>query len=270
MKKIQFGYIAPMCYLDLIPENATFHLVLTHYLKDPTYLAFYKKKQERGDVIIADNMAFELKKSIPSAELIETIDKSGLQPTYVVAPDYPSQDWKVTWDSTLEFIEQVKGKPYKVMAVPQSTPGDVGGWLKGYLKMLEHPEIAVIGMSILGIPNAFKWKTGTDDISFNRLYATQYLLQNKLVVPGQKHHHYLGLGSGPRELILQRQLGLIDTNDSSSPIWHGHLGIAYDFSQSGLINGKTPIEVDFNCNTTDIRREFIEFNIEYMERVVLQ
>jgi hypothetical protein len=60
-------------------------------------------------------------------------------------------------------------------------------------------------------------------------------------------HHYLGLGQ-PRELILQRELGVIDSNDSSSPIWHGIVGVEYDNSWGGLVNGKSPIPVNFHFN----------------------
>ena len=61
MKKTKFGYIAPVEYLDLIPENATFHLILAHLLKDKKYATVYKEKADRGDVIICDKGAFEFK-----------------------------------------------------------------------------------------------------------------------------------------------------------------------------------------------------------------
>ena len=268
MKKIKYGYISPINYLHLIPEDQTFHLVLTHYLKNQTYLDFYKRKQERGDTIICDNMAFELKKSLPAEELISVVEASGLNPTYVVAPDYPYKDWKVTWDSTLAFIEEVKDKPYKVMAVPQSIEGDWTGWLRGYQLMANHPDIAVIGMSIIGIPNAFCKLTGTDDIAFNRIYATNYLLETGLANP-EKWHHYLGLGGGPREILIQRQLGLMDSNDSSSPFWHGYLGIDLDNSLWGLKDGKSPIEVDFHAPYEMGRVGTMQMNVEYMENKIL-
>lgn len=268
MKQIKFGYISPINYLHLIPENQTFHLVLAHYLKDPTYLAFYKKKQERGDTLICDNMAFELKRSIPAQELIKLIDDSGLNPAYVVAPDAPFEDWKVTWDTTLAFIEEVKGKPYKVMAVPQSLKGDWTGWLRGYQLMANNPDISIIGMSIIGIPNAFCELTGTDDIVFNRIYATNYLLETGLANE-EKWHHYLGLGGGPREIVIQRQLGLMDSNDSSSPFWHGYLGIEFDTSIWGLKNGKSSIEVDFHAPHIKGNEVAIQANIDYMENKIL-
>lgn len=269
MKKVKYGYISPIKYQHLIPESADFHLILAHLLDDNDYVEFYKKKIKRGDTVILDNSAFEFKRALSADEIFGFIERSGIEPTYVVAPDYPFEDWLVTYQSTLKFIEEVKDKPYKVMAVPQSKKGDWTGWLRCYYNMLHNPDIAVIGMSILGIPNAFCEVTGTSDIAFNRLYATRYILQNYLVEPGQKWHHYLGLGGGPREIMLQRQLGLMDSNDSSSPFWHGCLGIEFDDSIWGLRNGKSKIEVNFHTPHIKGVETVIKANIDYMENKIL-
>jgi hypothetical protein len=268
MKQIKYGYISPIKYQHLIPESADFHLILAHLLDNKEYVDFYKEKIKRGDTVILDNSAFEFKRALSAEEIFGFIERSGIEPTYVVAPDYPYQDWKVTWDSTLAFIEEVKGKPYKVMAVPQSREGDWTGWLRGYQLMANHPDIAVIGMSIIGIPNAFCKVTGTDDIAFNRIYATNYLLEKGLANQ-DKWHHYLGLGGGPREILIQRQLGLMDSNDSSSPFWHGYLGIGFDTSLWGLKYGKSSTEVDFHASYEMHKVGTIQMNIEYMESRIL-
>ena len=268
MKNIKYGYISPIKYQHLIPQSADFHLILAHLLDNKEYVNFYKEKIKRGDTVILDNSAFEFKRALSAEDIFGFIERSGIEPTYVVAPDYPYQDWKVTWDSTLAFIEEVKDKPYKVMAVPQSREGDWTGWLNGYTKMAAHPDIAVIGMSIIGIPNAFCKLTGTEDIAFNRIYATNYLLNTGLANHA-KWHHYLGLGGGPREILVQRQLGLMDSNDSSSPFWHGYLGIRLDSSLWGLKDGKSPIEVDFNAEYEMGRVGTIQMNIDYMETKIL-
>jgi hypothetical protein len=269
MKNIKYGYIAPIKYQHLIPESANFHLILAHLLDNKEYVDFYKAKIKRGDTIILDNSAFEFKRALSAEEIFGFIERSGIEPTYVVAPDYPYQDWKVTWDSTLAFIEEVKGKPYKVMAVPQSLKGDWTGWLRGYQLMANNPDISIIGMSIIGIPNAFCELTGTDDIAFNRIYATNYLLETGLANE-EKWHHYLGLGGGPREIIIQRQLGLMDSNDSSSPFWHGYLGIEFDNSIWGLKSGKSSTEVDFHAPHIKGNEVAIQANIDYMENKILQ
>ena len=271
MKKIKYGYISPIKYQHLIPEGADFHLILAHLLDDKEYVNFYKQKIKRGDTVILDNSAFEFKRALSAEEIFGFIERSGIEPTYVVAPDYPFQDWEVTWLSTYNFIQAVKGmgKSYKVMAVPQSKKGDHEGWIECYSRMVNDPDIAVIGMSILGIPNAFCKLTGTDDIAFNRIFATQYLLNNDIANPA-KWHHYLGLGGGPREILMQRQLGLMDSCDSSSAFWHGYLGIKFDDSIWGLKNGKSHIEVDFNTPYISSKAATIFDNINYMENVILK
>lgn len=269
MKKVKYGYIAPIAYQHLIPESADFHLILAHLLDDKDYVDFYKKKIERGDTVILDNSAFEFKRALSADEIFGFIERSGIEPTYVVAPDYPFQNWEVTWESTLRFIEQVKDKNYKVMAVPQSEKGDWYGWTEGYRKMASHPDIAAIGMSILGIPHAFCTLTGTDDIAYNRIFATNYLLERG-VVNKHKWHHYLGLGGGPREILIQRQLGVMDSNDSSSPFWHGYLGVEFDDSLWGLKYGKSPKEVNFNAPLSPDSEKHITNNVAYMENVILR
>ena len=268
MKKVKYGYISPIKYQHLIPENADFHLILAHLLDNKEYVDFYKSKINRGDVVILDNSAFEFKRALSAEEIFGFIERSGIEPTYVVAPDYPFQPWEVTWNSTLKFISEVKDKPYKVMAVPQSEKGDWRGWVECYTLMANHPDIAVIGMSILGIPNAFCSLTGTDDIAFNRIFATNYLLERN-IAEKSKWHHYLGLGGGPREILIQRQLGLMDSNDSSSPFWHGYLGIKLDSTIWGLKDGKSPIEVNFVAAYDELKEEAIKYNVDYMENVIL-
>ena len=269
MKKVKYGYISPIKYQHLIPENADFHLILAHLLDNEEYVNFYKEKIKRGDQVILDNSAFEFKRALSAEEIFGFIKRSGIEPTYVVAPDYPFQHWEVTWKSTLDFLNEVKNENYKVMAVPQSEKGHWQGWVECYKLMADHPDIHIIGMSILGIPNAFCSLTGTEDIAFNRIFATNYLLERG-IANKTKWHHYLGLGGGPREILIQRQLGLMDSNDSSSPFWHGYLGIELDNTLWGLKNGKSPIEVDFNAPYDEAREQAIKANVEYMENVILK
>jgi hypothetical protein len=125
MKKVKYGYISQIKYQHLIPENADFHLILAHLLDKQEYVDFYKEKIKRGDTVILDNSAFEFKRALSAEEIFGFIERSGIEPTYVVAPDYPFQEWQITMESTLAFIKEVKDKPYKVMAVPQSRKGDV-------------------------------------------------------------------------------------------------------------------------------------------------
>lgn len=248
MSQIKHAFIAPINYLSLIPQSSNFHLLLAHLLTDETYCRFYKDRKAKGDFIIIDNGAFEFKKPLQAEELYKLISESGVEPDVVVAPDYPFEDWTKTVESTRSFAKEYQkyfGDKVRLMAVPQSIKGDFEGWLQCYKELCKIDNVDFIGMSILGIPNAWCLCTGTEDISHNRLYATMYM-NNHNLIDNSKKHHYLGLGSNIRELALQRQLGVIYSNDSSSAIWHGILGIEYDNSAGGLINGKNETPVDFH------------------------
>lgn len=281
MKNFEFCYIAPTNYLHLIPQQSRRHLILAHLLKDETYAAFYRDKRARGDIIICDNGAFELGQSLPPNQLLDLIDQSGINPQYIVAPDYPNQPWYKTYSAAVEFVEIVKDRyastrevlsrevsmPH-IMAVPQSEQGDYKGWIKSYQLLSKYDGIDMIGMSILGIPNAFKALTLTDDIAFNRIYASVYLLQSG-IYNNQVQHHYLGLGGGPRELVVQKQIGIMDSNDSSSVFWHAIKGIPFDSTCWGLKDGKHKSEVDFNLPFDEKHVQLISKNIEYMEHAIL-
>lgn len=286
LKQIEFAYIAPRNCITP-PKTISqqpfewltqqpFHLLLAHLLDQTWYADFYKSSQPGRSLKILDNGAFERHVPMSMMEIGTLITESGVKPNVVVLPDYPFETGARTVDAAEKvlrdgFSPQARdGRTLcpNFMVVPQSKEGDWQDWVSTYCTLLRialrsfsfdreqfrgGQYISHIGMSILGIPNAFKSITGTDDILINRVFATQFLLNNPesrdliAAAKGKIKHHYLGLGQ-PREILLQRQLGLIDSNDSSSPIWHGLQGIAYDRSWGGLINGKSPVPVDFSVN----------------------
>lgn len=262
---IQHGFIAPTPYLHLIPEDCTFHLLLAHLLKDPAYSAFYRKRKEAGDFIIIDNGAFEFKKPLEVEEYYRLVSESGVIPDVVVAPDYPFQNWEKTVEETIKFVKEY-GNHFDVsktdiMAVPQSEAGDYKGWIKAYSEFSLIDDVSFIGMSIMGIPNAFKSLTGTDAISFNRIFASLYLKNNKIINMDKKHH-YLGCDE-PREILMQKEIGIAYSNDSSSAFWHAIHGISFDRSSGALINGKIKTPVDFDLSFDEAHTDNIMYNINY-------
>ena len=262
--------IAPTEYLHVIPKENTHHLLLAHLLEDKRYVDFYKERKEQGDFLFLDNGAFEFKRPLGSDELFRLCDKSGLVPDVIVAPDYPYQPWEVTVKSTEDFCKVYRehfGDETVVMAVPQSEKGDWKGWIECYNELSYMDDVWWIGMSILGIPNAFCSKTGTEDISFNRTYATQYLKELHLIKPSNVRHHYLGCGD-PRELMMMEIQGVADTNDSSTAVWHAIQGKAFDQTASGLIDGKSQVEVDFNLPYNETHYPLIKKNIEWINNLI--
>ena len=273
---MKHAFIAPTNYLHLIPQECDFHLLLAHLLKDKKYCEYYKEKQDRGDFIIIDNSAFEFKRAIDANEYFELVSQSGLTPNIVVASDYPGKSWETTLAGSIKFSNEY-GKYFdpnktKLMVVPQSIKGDYKGWIKGYQELIKLPNVEFVGMSILGIPNAFCSLTKTDDIATNRIFATAYLKANGLIDSHVKHH-YLGLGSSIRELQIQKQLGVAYSNDSSSAMWRAiaHPDTdkkCYDDSATGMIDGKLEIPVDFDLKFDPNVTEYIKFNVNYVQQLL--
>jgi len=267
---MKHAYIAPINYLHMVPEEDNFHLTLAHLFKDKRYTSFYKEKKERGDFIIMDNGCFEYKKSFSKEYLLEVLEKLTFVPNVVVLPDYPFEHYKVTVDSAYESIEFFRNnydKSVQFMYVPQSEKGDLQGWLTGYSEVQKMPEVSFVGLSILNIPVAFCEETGTEDISFNRMYATAYLQNNNLIPPNMKYH-CLGLGSGVREIKYMQNFPFIYSNDSSSAIWHGINGIEFDGSSTGLFLGKTKKEVDFYIDFSNDNNQVIKDNIKFIQNLI--
>jgi len=267
-RQVQHCFIAPTQYLHLIPKKSKTHLLLAHLLEDDAYCEFYRNRKKNGDYIIVDNGAFEFKRPLSADEIFRLVGKAGFMPDVVVAPDYPFEHWGKTVSSTIDFSKryhQYFDATVKLMAVPQSKKGNWKGWIECYKQLADVSNVDWLGMSILGIPNAFCSLTGTDDISFNRTFATAYLIAEGIVRTNRKHH-YLGCGD-PRELITMCVQGVADTNDSSTAFWHAINGIAFDDSAGGLKDGKLAVEVDFDLPFDAAHTKLIKSNIKWIGRL---
>ena len=86
----------------------------------------------------------------------------------------------------------------------------------------------------------YRFKTFREIFREGRVYDFTVFMMRYGVVYWSINHHYLGCGD-PRELLIMKELGLAYGNDSSTAIWHGALGIRFDDTASGLINGKSKI-----------------------------
>jgi hypothetical protein len=239
-----FCFIAPTKYLSWAQHSNT-HLVLAHLVdKDDEYANFYKKRREFNDFIMMDNSAYELKVPYSPDSLLRLAEKCGAHA--IVLPDYPFQPAQVTIDAAEAFIPMFKDAGYLTFFVPQSETGDKEDWIQAYNWADCNPNIDIIGMSILGIPNALPHI----DPAYARVVMTQILIERKLL--SGKHHHYLGLNSGPNlEIPSLLAMNALDTIDSSGPIWAAILGHRYTHeSDSFQTVSKLKLPVDFDIPLT--------------------
>lgn len=253
-----FCFITPIEYMDFGKASNT-HLILAHIADvNEQYCEFYRQRSEEGDWIILDNGAFELGVPFTPDKLVEIGIKTGAK--CIVLPDYPGKPCSETILAAENLVDEFVTNGFQTMFVPQSEVGDKEDWIEGYKWASTNGNIDVIGMSILGIPNALP--------HIPRAYARvvmSEILKDRGIFNHDKHHHYLGLNSGPAlEIPPLLKMGCLDTVDSSGPVWSAINGIDYtDICDSYMMVSKDELpEVDFDYKYNDDHYELIWNNIQ--------
>ena len=244
--KPSFCFITPTSYLEQFAGQSNTHLVLAHLVAtDEIYASFYKKMSERGDYIMMDNSAYELKVPYSPEKLVELGNKCGAD--VIVLPDYPFQHSSVTIEAAQKFIPLFKQAGFGTFFVPQSMRGDVDDFCSAYSWAANNPDVDVIGLSILGIPTAISWC----DPSYARVVMCQMLIERGLFNKNKRYHH-LGLNSGPAlEIPTLLRMGVLDTIDSSGPVFAGIQGHRYTpDADSFQMVSKLKAPVDFAVHLT--------------------
>lgn len=230
--KPSFCAIAPISYGSVVSTRPA-HLVLAHLLdrdhytdsvkkgQADEYMKFSSTESKNGSFIMIDNSAYELKEPYSPDKLIDLA--TAAKAHAIVLPDYPFQHSSLTIEAAENFAPIFKAAGFKNFFVPQSQTGDVDDWLAAYEWASTNPLIDIIGISILGVPNAWS------DIepAYARVIAMNELKMRGLFNPN-KHHHFLGLNAGPAlEIPTLLRMGVLDTVDSSGPIFAGISGHRY-------------------------------------------
>lgn len=240
-EKPTFCIITPTAYLNTYAIQSRTHLVLAHLVDtDEEYATFYKDRSDAGDRLIMDNGAFELGESYAPDQLVRLGEKCGAHA--IVLPDYPFCEAGKTIEAAEQLIPFVKDAGFATFFVPQSKVGDLNDWIAAYEWASQNPDIDIIGMSILGIPNALP------DVptAYARVVMSAIIADRGIIA--DKHHHYLGLNSAPNvEIPPLLAFGMLDTCDSSNPVWCGINGIQYNTTLSDWmgVQKKYLREVDF-------------------------
>ena len=239
-KNPQFCIITPTAYLKRYAAQSSMHLVLAHLVDtDEQYAEFYANRN-RKEFSIMDNGAFELGESYAPDKLIELGKKC--QANAIVLPDYPFQCASKTIGESSKLIGPVKDAGFSTMMVPQSQTGELEDWIDGYKWASDNLDIDIIGMSILGIPNALPHIPP----AYARVVMTQLLIDRGLF-NFDKYHHYLGLNAGPKlELPALIKMNALDSCDSSNPVWMGVLGHEFSHNTDSFLPvSKVKTEVNF-------------------------
>lgn len=273
---MDFCHISPTAHLDDFARGRKSHLVLAHLIEqDSKYGDWYfsEKQYNPNCTIIMDNGGFEMFKQglpmYPSERLIEMGNK--VSADYIVMSDYPGERGEKTIKKAEQTAPELREAGFKTFFVPQSEIGDLDDLLDGFHWASESEHVDYIGVSILAVPNAYRVERGNKLQRFLSRWSFFNLLDQTGILQAIKRNgkkiHCLGMVDGPNEIVLLKQFfSAIDSWDSSAAVWAGLNGISFDWSPSGMINGKFELEVDFDFETQDnnlLAKAFA--NIEFIE-----
>ena len=252
---MKFCHIAPVAHLDLV-EDRSAHLTLAHLIDEghQDYIDFYKN--QKFDINIMDNSAFELYKAqLPMFDPQKLVGLAQqVNATHIVLPDHPSHPSMVGIDDAKRYAPVFKEAGFGTFFVPQSDVLDLEDLITSFAWAASSPLIDYIGISILAVPNAYGCEQNNPLQRFvsrwkfmNELYDRNLL---QLAAQNGKKIHMLGMVDGTNEISLLRDFH-IDTWDSSAGVWTGLNGIQLDWSPTGLVEGKFEKHVDFEAKIED-------------------
>ena len=252
---MKFCHIAPVAHLDLVKDRSA-HLTLAHLIDEghQDYIEFYQN--EKFDINIMDNSAFELYKAhLPMFDPEKLVGLAQqVNATHIVLPDHPSHPSMVGIDDAKRYAPVFKEAGFGTFFVPQSDVLDLEDLITSFAWAASSPLIDYIGISILAVPNAYGCEQNNPLQRFvsrwkfmNELYDRNLL---QLAAQNGKKIHMLGMVDGPNEISLLRDFH-IDTWDSSAGVWTGLNGVQIDWSPTGLVEGKFEKHVDFEAKIED-------------------
>ncbi len=273
---VNFCHISPTVHLNDFCSQQTHHLLLAHLVETDEQYANWYKNRKFGEswTYILDNSAFEMFKQgrpmYPSDKLIEMGKR--VHADYIVMSDYPNEPGKKTIDAAIELAPKFREAGFGTFFVPQSVIGDIEDYIATFAWAATSPLVDYIGVSILGVPNAYGVEKGN---KLQRFFSRWHMMEElerrgilSLAELNKKKIHFLGMVDGPNEIALCHPRFKIDTWDSSAAVWTGLNGIRFDKSPTGLIDGKFEEEVDFDYNTADREKIILaKENVRYIDKL---
>jgi hypothetical protein len=208
----------------------------------------------------------------PGEKLVELGQK--IKADYIVMPDYPGEPQWNTIEAASVYGPIFKEAGFGTFFVPQSEIGDLEGYLEAFAFAATSPLVDYIGISIIGVPNAYGVYNNPIQQYLSRKMIMSVLHKSGLLQVAKKMGkkiHFLGMLDGPNEILeVYPFMNYIDTWDSSAAVWAGINGVGFDNSPTGLINGKIKSHVDFDLpyEYDRERDDLIKSNIKYIDDLV--
>lgn len=271
----KFAHIAPIDFLELV-RGRTVHLTLAHLVEtSDEYVNFYKNEKA---INIMDNSAFEMYKQgkpmMSPQKVLEMATK--IEADYVVMSDYPGEHSSKTIQAAIDLAPIFRGQGFGTFFVPQSKIGDIDDLINAFDWASTSEHVDYIGVSILGVPNAYRVEKGNKLQRFVARFMFMQELHNRGILhrirKNKKKIHFLGMVDGPNEIkLMEPYKDYIDTWDSSAAVWLGLNGGKFDYSPTGIYDGKYEKEVDFDLQQSDVSIDFYrlaKYNMDYIDTIV--
>lgn len=273
---VNFAHIAPIDFLDLVKDRPA-HLTLAHLVDTSNeYTEFYRA--QNNSLNIMDNSAFEMyKQGLPMLTPMKVLEMANIiKASYVVMSDYPGEHSSKTIQAAIDLAPLFRNQGFGTFFVPQSKIGDKEDLINAFDWASTSRHVDYIGVSILGVPNAYGVEKG------NKLqrFVARFMFMQELYDRGilqrirrnKKKIHFLGMVDGPNEIkLMEPYRDYIDTWDSSAGVWLGLNGRTFDGSPTGIIDGKFELEVDFDLKQSQVsidNYKLAKYNMDYIDSIV--
>lgn len=263
---IRIAHESPLSMLSESRQYNDYDYALVHKFEDtPEYFNFFVESLNQGRHVILDNSIFELGKAFDPKQYLHWIQR--LKPTEYIIPDVLEDavgtianaiDWKNNYqplvDPSIRTIGVVQGKSYDDLVTCYQYMDQQIGVDKiaisfdysYYLEVCPHPN---------------KWMGFVN----GRVQTLARLLKDG-IINTNKPHHLLGCAL-PIEFMFYREFKWIDTIDTSSPIVHGLMDVAYE--ACGLQTKQSIKLVDLlDARPTEDQHELINHNISMFREFV--
>lgn len=236
---MKISHESPLSLLRTSRTYNDYDYALVHLFDtEPAYYKFFKESLAMGRKVLLDNSIFELGTAFDPERYAHYIRT--LRPTEYIIPDV-LENTIGTMDSALDFVEKYPDLPGKKIGVVQGKSySDLVECYEYMDNIIDVDKIAIsfdYSYYLQRCPHPNKWMGYT----LGRAQTLTRLLKDG-VINKDKPHHLLGCAL-PIEFMFYREgFDWIDSIDTSSPVVHGLLNIAYQ--PGGLVNKQSIKLVD--------------------------
>lgn len=271
---MKLAFIAPTDFIKEFGGQGDFTLALAHLLPSGAgsqgSMSYEGAVKDAGLPIILDNGLFEKHIPEPIESLIDKAVKIGAHTFF--APDclYDAESTQVEVDYAIALNKQKK-TGIKVAAVVQAN--DPETYKKQLIAFNNNPEIDLIGLSILSIPESFESEIGEHNITKSRIHLMRWMGEYQDIHAPQgfkwKNMHLLGIGDSYEDVIFaSNHCPWIISNDSSCAFQSGYFGKRLN-DKLEVPGGKVKQKVIFGLMyITDTIREDVQFNINKIKSII--